>query len=101
MGHKSRKAKQRRQSGEPPFPRVKVNLAEMPAILERAKGAMAEEDHTKLKAVVDTFTFIAQELLAKTASLERLGYLLFGSQKTEKTSTVLGEQPTPHEAGKV
>ena len=99
MGHKSRKAKQRRQSGELPFPRVKMNLAEMPAILERAKGAIAEEDHTKLKAVVDTFTFIAQELLARTASLERLSYLLFGSTKTEKTSSVLGERPTPHEAG--
>lgn len=98
MGHKSRKAKQRRQSGEPPFPRVAVNLAEMPAILERAKGVIAEEDHTKLKAVVDTCTFIAQELLARTASLERLYYFLFGSKKTERTSSVLGERSAPHEA---
>jgi hypothetical protein len=98
MGQKSRKAKQRRQSGEPPFPRVAVNLAEMPAILERAKGVIAEEDHRKLKAVVDTCTFIAQELLTRTASLERLYYFLFGSKKTEKTSSVLGEPPRPHEA---
>lgn len=98
MGQKSRKAKQRRQGGEPPS-RVELNLGEMPAILERAKqGALSEEDHAKLKAAMATLGFIAQELRDKTASLERLSYLLFGSKKTEKTSSVLSERPTPHEA---
>ena len=99
MGQKSRWAKQRRQGGKPKTPRVDLNLVEMMAILERAKQApLSEEDHTKLKAVMDTFGFIAQELLARTTSLEQLRYLLFGSKKTEKTSSVLGEPPTPHEA---
>jgi hypothetical protein len=97
MGKKSRRAKERRQSGEPPTPRIDLNLDEVPAILERAKGALSLEDHAKLKAVMDTFGFIARELLAKTTSLERLRYLVFGSKKTEKTSSVLGERATPGE----
>jgi len=98
MGQKTRKAKQRRQGFEPP--RVKLDLTEMPAILERAKGVMAEEDHEKIKAAMTTLGVVAQELRDRTASLERLRYLLFGSKKTEKTSRVLGERPPPHEAGK-
>jgi hypothetical protein len=100
MGAKTRKAKQRRQGGDPQAPRVELNLAEIPAILERARLApLAEEDHTKLKAAMTTLGFIAQELRDRTASLERLSYLLFGSNKTEKTSSVLGERPPPHQAG--
>ena len=97
MGQKTRKARQHRSGVEPP--RIKLDLAEMPAILERAKGVIAEEDHAKIKAAMATLEFIAQELRDKTATLVRLSYLLFGSNKTEKTSRVLGERPTPHEAG--
>lgn len=96
MGQKSRKAKQRRQDFEPP--RVKLDLSEIPAILDRAKGVIAEEDHAKIKAAMTTLEVIAQELRDKTASLLRLSYLLFGSKKTEKTSSVLGEPPPPREA---
>ena len=60
MGKKSRRAKERRQSGEPPTPRIDLNLDEVTAILERAKGALSPEDHAKLKAVMDTFGFIAR-----------------------------------------
>lgn len=98
MGQKTRKAKQRLRGGETPS-RVELNLAEMPAILERAKlGALSEEDHAKVKAAMATLGFIAQELRDRTATLERLSYFLFGSKTTEKTSRVLGERPTPHEA---
>ena len=98
MGHKSRRAKQRRQGRGPNAPRVDLNLVEMMAILERAKQApLSEEDHAKLKVAMETLGFITQELLARTTSLEQLRYLLFGS-KTEKTSSVLGEQATTSEA---
>ncbi len=97
MGKKSRRAKERRQESQ--WPRIDLHLAELPAIVERAKdGPLSPEDHAKLKAVTDTFGFIARELLAKTTSLERLRYLVFGSKKTEKTSSVLGERATPGEA---
>ncbi len=52
MGQNTCKAKQRRQGFEPP--RVKLDLTEMPAIPERTKGVMAEEDHEKIKAVMTT-----------------------------------------------
>jgi len=97
MGRKSRRAKQRRQ--EAPRPRIDLKLDELPGLLERTKEVLSPEDHAKLKAVMDTFAFIARELLAKTTSLERLRYLVFGSKKSEKTSIVLGERATPGEAG--
>jgi len=71
MGQKTRKAKQRRQGFEPP--RVKLDLTEMPAILERAKGVMAEEDHEKIKAAMTTLGFIAQELRVLPVSVHETG----------------------------
>jgi len=90
MGRESRRGKERHQEAQ--RPRVDLHLAELPAIVERAKDApLSPEDYAKLKAATETFGFVARELLAKTTTIERLRYLLFES-KTEKTSSVLGER---------
>jgi hypothetical protein len=54
MGRKSRRTKDRRQEAQ--WPRVDLHLAELPAIVERAKdGPLSPEDYAKLKAATDTF----------------------------------------------
>jgi transposase len=75
---------------------MEVNLEELAAVLERAKGALSAEDHAKLTramAALASTTQIVAELIAqlqgKKTSLERLRRMLFGSP-TEKTDEVLG-----------
>lgn len=82
--------------GKPPT--MEVNLEELAAVLERAKGAVSAEDHAKLTVAMATLastTQIVAELIAqlqgKKTSLERLRRMLFGSP-TEKTEQVLGEE---------
>ena len=68
-----------------------VGLAELEAIVERAKTApLLAEDSVTLMVTFRTFAFLQQELKAKGASIERLRQIVFGS-KTEKTSAVLGK----------
>jgi len=65
-------------------------MAELSGIVERAKTALTEAEYTKLKAAMDTLTFLTQELLAKGTTIDRLRRMLFGAS-TEKTSQVVGE----------
>ena len=71
-------------------------MAEVAAILERAKAALSAEDHATLKAAMDTLAFVTSELKEKRTSIERLRALLFGA-KTEKTKDVLGTKAQPPE----
>ena len=90
--------KPRRHAPIGKLPTVEVNLEELAAVLERAKGALSAEDHAKLTAAMAALastTQIVAELIAqlqgKKTSLERLRRMLFGSA-TEKTDEVLGEE---------
>ncbi len=68
-----------------------ISQEELEAIVLRARTApLSEEDHGKLKAAVDTLSYLTQALEAKGASIRRLRKLLFGAS-TEKTSQVLGD----------
>jgi hypothetical protein len=85
VGQRSRSKRQHRD----------VDLGELGAIVERGKTApLSAEDYATLKATVETFAFLQQELKAKGASIERLRQIVFGS-KTEKTSQVFGDQGGP------
>jgi hypothetical protein len=66
-------------------------IEELAAIVERARAALSQEDHGKLKAAVDTLAFLTRELETKGTSIQRLRKLLFGAS-TEKTSRVCGEE---------
>src|SRR5260370_22831267 len=67
-------------------------------MVERRKGVLTAEEHQQLKGAVETLAFLTRELESKSTSLERLRRFLFGG--SEKTSKVLGEQPsTAPEAG--
>jgi len=93
MARRRKKTKGRTKRA-PKFERKEIRLAELKAILERAKvGALGTEDHQKLEAAVDTLAFLTSELEAKGASIRRLRKLIFGAS-TEKTSQVLGDTPS-------
>lgn len=96
MSRKGGKRRRHVPMGKPPT--MEVNLEELAAVLERAKGALSAEDHAKLTtamAALASTTQIVAELIAqlqgKKTSLERLRRMLFGSP-TEKTDEVLGEE---------
>ena len=96
MSRKRAKPRRGGLSGTPPT--MEVNLEELGAILERAKGTLSPEDHAKLTRAMATLASTAQivaeltaALQSKTISLERLRRILFGAP-TEKTEQVLGEE---------
>jgi len=97
MGRESRRAKQQRQEAQ--RPRIDLKLDELPGLLERTKEVLSPQDHATLKAMTETLTFVARELLSKSTTIERLRYLLFES-KTEKTSSVLGDRAGAGDAEK-
>ncbi len=66
-----------------------VPVAELEAILERAKGALSEEDHSTLMEAVETLVLLTRALEAKGTTVDRLRRMLFGPS-SEKTSRVLG-----------
>ena len=68
--------------------RIKVGMDDLEGIVERAKAALSEEDHEKLKAAMETLAYLTQELEAERVSLRRLKRWLFGPS-TEKTSQVV------------
>jgi transposase len=70
---------------------VELDISELEAIVARTRtSALGAEDHEKLKATIDTFTWLISELEKKNASLARLRKdLSLSTKKTEKASTVL------------
>lgn len=65
----SKRAKQKRAGHRTPaFARREIRVEELQAILERARAALSSEDHEKLKAALDTLTFITQ-LVARRVSM--------------------------------
>src|SRR5258708_36141675 len=94
----SRCALRERPSDIPTGTLIEVDLSALGAIVERSKGVLTAEEHQQLKGAVETLAFLTRELESKSTSLERLRRFLFGG--SEKTSKVLGEQPsTAPEAG--
>jgi transposase len=79
---------------QPAPPPIELRFDELGAIVERAKAALSEDDHAKLKAAMDTLAFVTAELQRKQTSLDRLRRWLFGT-KTEKTRTIVRPDATP------
>jgi len=88
MGRRSAKRKKKRVSKK--SERVEIHVDELKGIIERAKGALSEEDCGKLEAAVDTLVVLTRELETKGTTIRRLRKMLFGSG-TEKTKIVLGD----------
>jgi transposase len=83
---------------ETPTPALEFPIEQIEAIIERAKvGAISAEEYAQLKAVIQTFALLKEELQSKKTSIQRLKRMMFGPS-TEKTRDVLGEEPTDHQA---
>ena len=91
MSRAKGKPKKRAKNKRKPQHRA-IDREELEQIVERAKSSLSEEDHYKLKASMETLSFLTLELQAKGTSIRRLRNLLFGSG-TEKTSAVVGSGP--------
>jgi len=59
MSRKGRRTKERRQQSK--LQRFELTIDEVKAIVDRAKAALSAEDHSKLKAAMDTLAFITRE----------------------------------------
>lgn len=78
-----------------PPARVAVPMAELEALLERAKaGPLSEADYATLKAALATLGYLTELLEDRSTTLQRLRALLFGAA-TEKTRTVCPPAPDP------
>lgn len=93
------RTKRRRRShpgtGEPGPQSVDLDAVELRAIIDRAQQQpLSSDEHSKLAAFIETLVFLATELRASGASIERLRTLLFG-KKSEKTRNVLGSPAAP------
>jgi transposase len=73
--------------------RLDLKLDDLKGLVERTRGALSEQDHATVAALVETLAFLTQELAAKGASLERLRRFLFGGG-TEKTGKIFGQEPS-------
>ena len=58
-------------------------------MLGRAQGALDEEDYKTVKAVVESYAYVAEIVGDKNTTIRRLRKLLFGAI-TEKTENVVG-----------
>jgi len=68
-----------------------LDMHRLDDVLRRAEGSLPEEDYAILKAVVESYAYIADLVGEKNTSIARLRKLLFGV-KTEKTAAVFGKQ---------
>jgi len=79
------------RSKKKPARRVAVPIAQLNAILERARTEpLAADEHATLKAAVDTLARLTEELETKTTTLDRVRRLIFGP-RTETTDNILGK----------
>ena len=70
---------------------VEFDMKRLADALRRAEESLPEDDYAMLKAVVESYGYIADLVGNKNTTIHRLRKLLFGA-KTEKTAAVLGKQ---------
>jgi transposase len=85
--------------------RIELPMKDLEAILEHARGALSAAEFATLKAALQTLGFLTQELEKKSASIQRLRQMLFGTA-TETTAKVIekildrvGKEPADGAAG--
>jgi len=70
---------------------IELDTNKLEKVLDRAESALAEEDYETIKAVVESYAYIAELVGDKNTTIRRLRKLLFGAS-TEKTEAVLGDK---------
>jgi transposase len=76
---------------------LELDMKKLEDVLRRAESALREEDYATIKAVVESYVYLADLVGNKNTTIARLRKLLFGA-KTEKTAAVVGggkDSPVP------
>jgi len=68
---------------------IELDTDKLEAVLRRAEAALGEEDYATIKALVESYAYLADLVGNKNTTIARLRKLLFGA-KTEKTAAVVG-----------
>ena len=76
---------------------IDVDMNRLEDVLRRAEAALDEEDYSLIKAVVESYAYVANVVGDKNTTIRRLRKLLFGAS-TEKTAAVLGPAPPDENA---
>src|SRR5215469_6451696 len=71
---------------------VEVDSARLEEVLSRVEQSLDEEDAALVRAVFQSYAYVADLVEDKNTSIRRLRQLFFGA-RTEKTATVVG-RPT-------
>ena len=71
--------------------RIDITQEQMEEILARAKESLPKEDYEIIKGMADIISFLSTSVNNKSASIQRLLAMLFGTI-TEKTAKVLKEK---------
>jgi len=69
---------------------VELDTKKLEEVLHRAESALDEKDYQTIKAVIESYAYIAELVGDKNTTIRRLRKLLFGAS-TEKTETVLSD----------
>ena len=68
---------------------IELDTNKLEEILGRAEAALGEEDYQTIKAVIESYAYIADLVGDKNTTIYRLRKMLFGA-KTEKTAAAVG-----------
>jgi len=75
---------------------VDVDMERLDDVLRRAEAALDKEDYALLKAVVESYSYVADLVGDKNTTIRRLRQMLFGA-RTEKTASVISNKMPPDE----
>ena len=68
---------------------IEIDMNKLEDVLRRAEATLNEEDYAMVKAVVESYTYIANLVGDKNTTIARLRKMLFGAS-TEKIAAVIG-----------
>src|SRR3954469_13896633 len=70
---------------------VEVDSARLEEVLRRAEQSLDEKDAALVRAVFESYAYVADLVEDKNTSIRRLRQLFFGA-RTEKTEAVVGQK---------
>jgi transposase len=76
---------------------VEVDGTRLEEVLRRVERSLDEEDAALVRAVFESYAYVAELVEDKNASIRRLRQLFFGA-RTEKTDAVVGREAEPPDA---
>ena len=76
---------------------LELDSTQLEDVLRRVEQSLEAKDAALVRAVFESYVYVADLMEDKNTSIRRLRQLFFGS-RTEKTAAVVGRQAVPPEA---